>query len=69
MCAHKLVTLFEISSIFLLAVCSVAIRLVHAEVNLVLSLMIDHFGKSFPSLGLAAMFTTGYTLYFMSAVL
>ena len=69
MCAHKPVILFEISSIFLLAVCSVAIRLVHAEVNLFLSLKIDHFGKYFPSLGLAAIFTTGYTLHFMSAVL
>ena len=69
MCARKPVTLFEISSIFLLAVCSVAIRLVHAKVNLFLSLKMDHFGNFFPSVGLAAIFTTGYTLYFMSAVL
>ena len=48
-CAHKPFTLFEISSIFLLAV--------HAKVTLLLSLKIDHFGKSFPSLGLAATFT------------
>ena len=65
MCAHKTVILFEISSIFLFAVCSVAIRLVHAGVNLFLSLKIDHFGKSFPSLGLAANFTMGYTLFFI----
>ena len=69
MCAHKPITLLKISSIFLLAVCSVAVRLVHAKVNLFLSLKIDHFGESLPSLGLAAFFTTGYTLYFMSAVL
>ena len=60
----------ELIEIFLLVVCCVAIRLVHVNANLFLSREIDHFRMlSRLSLDITAIFATGCTLYFVSAVL
>ena len=60
---------FEISwKMFLLAVCSVAIHLIHVNANLFLSRKIDPFRMlSRLPLDITAIFATGYTLYFVSA--
>ena len=56
--------------ILLLVVCSVAIRIVHVNANLFLSGESDHF-RMLPrlSLDITAIFASGYTLYFVSAVM
>ena len=60
----------DLIGMLLLAVCGVAIRLVHANANPFLSLEIYHFRMlSRLSLDITAIFATGYTLYFVSAVL
>ena len=60
----------DLIGIFLFVVCSVAIRLVHVNANQFLSREIDHFRMlSRLSLDITAIFATGYTLYFVSAVL
>ena len=63
---HVLHLLRDLFEILLLAVCSVAIRLVHANALLFLSLEIDHFRMlSRLSLDITAIFATGYTQYFV----
>ena len=60
----------DLIGLFLLVVGSVAIHLVYANANLFLSRNIDQFRMlSRLSLDITAIFATGYTLYFVSAVL
>ena len=60
----------DLIGLFLLVVGSVAIHLVHVNANLFLSREIVHFRMlSRLSLDYTVIFATGYTLYFVSAVL
>ena len=60
----------DLIELLLLVVCSVPVHLVHVSVNLFLSRKIDQFRMlSRLSLDFTVIFATGYTLYFVSAVL